>query len=70
MKTNMTHSRALVLWLLRRLDPQKMRILLGGGNEMALTEKSVERVLGIRSSGVELVQAKRAVPDSLKLKLH
>ena len=70
LKTNMTHSRALVFWLLRRLDPQKMRILLGGGNEMALTEKSVERVLGIRSSGVELVQAKRAIPDSLKLTLH
>ena len=36
LETNMTHSCALVFWLLRRLDPEKMKILLEGGFEVPL----------------------------------
>lgn len=69
LKSVQNHSRSLVFWLLKRLDTNTMMLDLGGGRLVPLTEDSVGRCLGIRSTGIELEETDALVPAVLA-KLH
>ncbi|CAL5012900.1 unnamed protein product [Urochloa decumbens] len=69
LKERITHHKNLVYYLLKRIDTEKMRIVLGGGETLDLSVASVERVLGVRSTGVELVDDEDSNSTMIKSKL-
>lgn len=64
------HCRSLLLWMLKRLDSRKMRLMMGGGKYVQLNAHSVEHILGIRGSGIEILQDEEGPTNNIKRFLH
>jgi hypothetical protein len=69
LKVGMNHSRNLVFYLMKRFVPEKMKIILGSGHEIVLSEESFERVLGIRGSGIVLAEEDGTVSKEIRERL-
>ncbi|CAL4963540.1 unnamed protein product [Urochloa decumbens] len=69
MRPKMHHSRHLIFWLLKNLDTSSMRIALPRNTIVELTEASVERVLGISSSGRPLIDGGKYLSKLVKSQL-
>lgn len=69
-KPVMAHSKSLLLWVYKRIDTAKMRVIMGDGRFMPLSAKSVERMLGIRGTGSAVEEEEDGVSNQLKLRLH
>lgn len=64
------HCRSLLLWMLKRVDSRKRRIMMGGGNYLELSAESVEHILGVRGSGIEVLEDDEGLTTNLKRLLH
>ncbi|CAN6198284.1 unnamed protein product [Urochloa humidicola] len=69
MRPKMHHSRHLIFWLVKHLDVQQMRLCIPGRPKIALTDQSVERILGIRSAGIPLTDGGRVLNKEVRTQL-
>uniref|UniRef100_A0ACD6A201 Uncharacterized protein n=1 Tax=Avena sativa TaxID=4498 RepID=A0ACD6A201_AVESA len=70
MKSMGNINRLFSMWLLTRLDPSSMRLDLGGGEYLEITDKSIGRALGISSSGEVIPMGQPAHRDELLVMTH
>ncbi|CAL5017349.1 unnamed protein product [Urochloa decumbens] len=69
MRREMNHSRHLIFWLVKQLNTDAMRLCIPDRPEIYLTDQSVERVLGIKSTGIPLTDGGRILSKHVRSKL-
>ena len=70
LKPGLTHSRHLVFWLYKKLDASQMVINMPDGSKIQLDLESVQKVLGIRCTGSNVVSNHGKVVECAKSRLQ